>query len=172
MDCAGGVDFGLAVQTLVVVATLFRVLGWIGDKGVESDRRKFRFDSGREAFSVGLRGVDGGFAASVSAFNAELITCVARTVLSLALSCSRCEFAFFVAVAVLDFAVAVDFVGRVADEGAEDEQDESDSTRRSSLRLTTVAGVHVVVEEIAALTASEEACNEAMGILFCAWRAW
>lgn len=165
VEWTGVVGFGLAVETLGEVATRFKVLGCIGDKGVESERRNVLFESVRGPFSVTLRGVDGGigFAASVSVFKVKLMTHVAKTVLSLTLSCSSREAGFFVAVALFPFNVVVaDVVGREAE--AEAGKGVSVSTRSNSLRATTVAGVHVAVEEMAALTASEDACNEAMRI--------
>ena len=113
-----------------------------------------------------MHGVEGGggFAASVSAFNAALITCVARMVLSLELSCASreaVEAGFLDAVLALDdFVAEVDLM--VLDTDFVADVDDSVSRRSNSFRDTTVAGVHVVVDDTAALTASVDACNEAM----------
>lgn len=106
----------------------------------------------------------GGFEASERAFNAALMTCVARMDLSLELSCASremVEVGFLDAVLTLDdFAAEVDLVARGTDFVVE--VDDSASRRSNSFSDTTVAGVHVVVDDTAALTASVDACNEAM----------
>lgn len=116
-----------------------------------------------------LDGVDGGggFAASVRDLRVTLMTCVARTVLSRELNVSAGQLAAAFApvprfaALVLGFVVdAVVFVARAVGFGFG--TGVSVSGRRSSLSATTVAGVHVEVDETAALTASIFACNEAM----------
>lgn len=114
-------------------------------------------------------GVDGGggFAASVKDLIVTLITYVASTVLSLELINSpelvTAVFAPGPRLAALFFGfafVAVVLVGRVV--GLTFGAAVSDSGSSSSLSATTVAGVHVVVDDTAALTASTFVCNEAM----------
>ena len=126
------------------------------------ERLKVRLLADRRRSSVRLQGVEGGggFAASASDLSVALITWVARTVFSRAHNSSSraAPAAFFV------FAfgpeVAATFVVRAV--GFALGAAYSYSGSKSSLSVTTVAGVHVDVDETAALTASDFACNEAM----------
>lgn len=113
-----------------------------------------------------MQGVDGGagLEASVSVFNVALMMCVARMVRSLEFNCSLRECAaegFLDAVLAFDdFAVVVDLAALDADFVTC--ADGSVSRRSNSLSVTTVAGVHAVVDDTAAFTASADDCNEAM----------
>jgi len=107
-----------------------------------------------------LDGVEGGggFAASARTLRVALMTCVASTVLSRAPSASAFCVVF---VAPADFVFVVVARAAVFVFGAAG----SASGSRSSLSVTTVAGVHVEAEETAALTASTFACSDAMSSL-------
>lgn len=151
------------------MATRFKLLGCNGDSGCDADLLNTRREAGSGGLLLCLLGVDGveGFEASVSALRAALIMCVAKMVLSRVLirSSSRAG-AFFVVVPLevvpLDFTVVPVLVVRAFDFVAD--SDISTSGRSRLLRVTTVAGVQVVIEETADLTASQGACNEAIGL--------
>ena len=155
--------FPVFVATIGEVATRFKVRGWSGDRGVESDLRNDLWAPDRGPSLLGpcrLEGVagGGGLEASVRDLMVRLIMCVASDVRSFVLSVSAALDAVGV-VFVLDFAGC--FVGLVA--GFELEEDGSKTSgSRSFLSVTTVAEVQVVVEATAVLTASTCACNEAM----------
>lgn len=88
------------------------------------------------------------------------MTWVAKAALSRELRVSVCELeALSLPAPVFVLAADVVFVDRAAADFVLEDSD-SDSGSSSSLSATTVAGVHVDVDETAALTASTFACKE------------
>lgn len=154
--CAG--DFVSVASMLAEEVTVrFRALGCTGDSGADEDLRSACLPAASRRLTFCFDGVETGigFAASVSVLSVTLMTWVAKAALSRGLRTWSCGLAVLVLDAVdvfVDRAAAVFVLGGC----------DSGSGSRSSLRITTVAGEQVDVDETAALTASTFACREAI----------
>lgn len=155
VDWAGACDFVWFDSTLADVASRLRALGCAGDSGEDEDLRDdcLPASSRRSPFCFDWVEEGRGFAASDSVLRVTLMMCVAKAALSRELRVSPSDPALlFVFVAVPAF-VDRDFGLGGCDSG---------SGSKSSLSVTTAAGVQLDVDETAALTASTFACNEAI----------